>query len=65
MRQRQWLLIKHRDEAASTLDITTNESLSTASGRTLADIAQRAGASDRQLKQAEEADRGATPTRAR
>ena len=65
MRQRQWLLIKHRDETASTLDITATESLSAASGRTLADIARRAGASARQLKQAEEADRGAASTRPR
>ena len=65
MRHRQWLLIKHRDETASTLDITATESLSAASGRTLADIARRAGASARQLKQAEEADRGAASTRPR
>ncbi len=56
MRQRQWLLIKHRDEAASTQDVTA-EVQSAVSGRTLAAIAQGAGASARQLKQAEEADR--------
>lgn len=57
MRQRQWLLIKHRDQAASSLDITAVEFRSAVSDRTLAEIARRAGASARQLKQAEEADR--------
>jgi bifunctional non-homologous end joining protein LigD len=55
MRQRQWLLIKHRDEAASSRDITA-EARSAVSGRSLATIARSAGASTRQLKQAEEAD---------
>ena len=59
MRQRQWLLIKHRDQAVSGLDITAVEFRSVASGRTLAEIARREGASARQLKQAEEADRAA------
>jgi bifunctional non-homologous end joining protein LigD len=56
MRERQWLLIKHRDEAASSLNITAAKPNSAASGLTLAAIARRAGASARQLKQAEEAD---------
>src|SRR5215813_10089251 len=59
MRQRQWLLIKHRDQAVSSLDVTAVEFRSVASGRTLAEIARRDGASARQLKQAEEADRAA------
>jgi bifunctional non-homologous end joining protein LigD len=58
MRQRQWLLIKHRDEVASTVDITTAKPRSAASRRTLAGIARSAGATPRQLKQAEEADAG-------
>ena len=62
MRQRQWLLIKHRDQAASNLDITAVEFRSAVSGRTLAEIAWRDGASARQLKQAEDADRTAAST---
>ena len=62
MRQRQWLLIKHRDQAASNLDITAVEFSSAVSGRTLAEIAWRDGASARQLKQAEDADRTAAST---
>jgi bifunctional non-homologous end joining protein LigD len=56
MRQRQWLLIKHRDEAASIRDITA-EARSAVSDRTLEAIARTAGASANQLKQAQEADR--------
>lgn len=56
MRDRQWLLIKHRDKVASTLDITIDKPRSAASRRTLAGIARRAGASARQIAQAEEAD---------
>ncbi|HEY1236535.1 MAG TPA: DNA polymerase ligase N-terminal domain-containing protein [Candidatus Binatia bacterium] len=59
MRQRQWLLIKHRDQAVSSLDITAGEFRSVTSRRTLGEIARREGASARQLKQAEEADRAA------
>jgi len=59
MRQRQWLLIKHRDQAAANSDITAVEFRSAASGRTLAEIARRDGASARQLKQAEDSDRTA------
>jgi bifunctional non-homologous end joining protein LigD len=57
MRDRQWLLIKHRDEAASTMEITAAKPRSVVSRRTLAGIARAAGASSRQLAQAKEADR--------
>jgi bifunctional non-homologous end joining protein LigD len=56
MRDRQWLLIKHRDKAASTEDIGAAKPRSAVSRRTLAGIARRAGASARQLAQAQEAD---------
>src|ERR671918_1462088 len=56
MRQRQWLLIKHRDDDASTNDITADKPRSVVSRRTLAGIARAAGASPRQLAQAAEAD---------
>ena len=56
MRPRQWLLIKHRDKTASTDDIVTIKPRSAVSRRTLAGIARAAGASVRQLKQAQEAD---------
>lgn len=55
MRDRQWLLIKHRDKYAWTKDITT-KNRSVVSRRTLAAIARAAGASARQLAQAKEAD---------
>jgi bifunctional non-homologous end joining protein LigD len=56
MRDRQWLLIKHRDKAASTVDVAADKPRSAVSRRTLAGIARRAGATARQLAQAEEAD---------
>ena len=56
MRPRQWLLIKHRDKIASTEDIAATKPRSAVSRRTLAGIARRAGASPKQLAQAEEAD---------
>jgi bifunctional non-homologous end joining protein LigD len=56
MRDRQWLLIKHRDKVASTSDITAAKPRSAVSSRTLAGIARAAGASPRQLAQAKEAD---------
>ena len=56
MRARQWLLIKHRDKAASTVDIAAAKPRSVVSRRTLAGIARRAGASARQLAQAQEAE---------
>jgi bifunctional non-homologous end joining protein LigD len=60
MRERQWLLIKHRDKAASTIDITAAKPRSAVSRRMLAGIARAAGASPRQLTQAEEADAAAS-----
>ncbi len=56
MRPRQWLLIKHRDDYASTDDVTVAKPRSVVSRRSLAGIARAAGASARQLAQAEEAD---------
>jgi bifunctional non-homologous end joining protein LigD len=56
MRDRQWLLIKHRDAVASGEDLTVTRPLSVVSRRTLAGIARAAGASPRQLEQAAAAD---------
>jgi len=53
---RQWLLIKHRDEAASSDDLTVSRPLSAVSRRTMAGIARAAGATPRQLEQATAAD---------
>ncbi len=53
---RQWLLIKHRDQYASSEDLTISRPLSAVSGRTMAEIARAAGASPRQLQQAAAAD---------
>src|SRR5919204_3205851 len=55
-RDRNWLLIKHRDAGASTTDLTVAKPLSVVSRRTLAGIARAAGASARQLEQAAGAD---------
>jgi bifunctional non-homologous end joining protein LigD len=63
MRDRQWLLIKHRDHAASNEDITVTKPRSAVSRRTLAGIARRAGASTRQLAQAIDADKQQTTNR--
>ena len=57
IRNRQWLLIKHPDRAASTVDIAAAKPRSVVSRRTLAAIARRVGASDRQLAEAAKADR--------
>jgi bifunctional non-homologous end joining protein LigD len=57
MRERQWLLIKHRDKNASTEDVTT-KNRSVVSRRSLASIARAAGATAKQLAQAKEADAG-------
>ena len=46
---RSWLLIKHRDAAASTEDLTATRPLSVVSRRTMAGIARAAGATPRQL----------------
>ncbi len=59
-RPRQWLLIKHRDKVASNEDITAAKPRSVVSRRALASIARAAGASSRQIAQAEEADRSST-----
>jgi len=59
MQPRQWLLIKHRDRSASTVDVMAAKPRSVVSRRTLAGIARAAGASLRQFAQAKEADRGA------
>jgi bifunctional non-homologous end joining protein LigD len=55
-RNKQWLLIKHRDEYASTEDVTVAKPRSVVSGRTMAEIAGAAGASPRQLEQAAATD---------
>lgn len=54
--ERTWLLIKHRDAAASTEDVTLARPLSAVSRRTMAGIARAAHASPRQLVQAAGAD---------
>ena len=56
-----WLLIKHRDAAASSEDLTLARPLSVVSRRTMAGIARAAGASAQQLAKAQTAD----PPRAR
>src|SRR5262245_7521237 len=61
---RQWLLIKHRDEHVSTDDVTVANPRSVVSGRTMADIARVAGASERQLARAAGADPATTEARA-
>jgi bifunctional non-homologous end joining protein LigD len=53
---RNWLLIKHRDEHVSSEDLTVTKPRSVVSRRTLAGIARAAGASPRQLEQAAAAD---------
>jgi bifunctional non-homologous end joining protein LigD len=55
-RNRQWLMIKHRDRYASTEDVTVTRPLSAVSRRTMAGIARAAGASARQLELAGAAD---------
>jgi len=54
---RRWLLIRHRDDAASTDDVTLTRPLSVVSRRTMAGIARAAGATPRQLAVAAETDR--------
>lgn len=51
-RDRQWLLIKHRDAEASAEDLTVTKPRSIVSRRTMAGIARAAGATPRQLQQA-------------
>ena len=60
-RNRQWLLIKHRDTAASTDDLTVTRPLSVVSRRTMAGIARAAGATERQLALAQAADPPRSP----
>jgi bifunctional non-homologous end joining protein LigD len=55
-RNRQWLLIKHRDRFASTEDVTLTRPLSVVSRRTMAGIARAARATPRQLALALAAD---------
>jgi len=55
-RNRQWLLIKHRDRFASTDDVTVKRPLSVVSRRSMAGIARAAGATPRQLELAAAAD---------
>jgi bifunctional non-homologous end joining protein LigD len=55
-RSRQWLLIKHRDAYVGQEDVTIAKPRSVVSGRTLAEIAEAAGASPRQRAQAAGAD---------
>jgi bifunctional non-homologous end joining protein LigD len=55
-RNRQWLLIKHRDRFAATGEVTVTRPLSVVSRRTMAGIARAAGATPRQLELALAAD---------
>jgi bifunctional non-homologous end joining protein LigD len=55
-RNRQWLLIKHRDAAVSTDDLTVSKPLSVVSRRTMAGIARAAHATPRQQALAAAAD---------
>ena len=55
-RNRQWLLIKHRDRFASADDLTVSKPLSVVSRRTMAGIARAARATPRQLTSALAAD---------
>jgi bifunctional non-homologous end joining protein LigD len=55
-RNRQWLMIKHRDRFASTDDVTVKRPLSVVSRRSMAGIARAAGATPRQLELAAAAD---------
>jgi len=64
MRERQWLLIKHRDQyASSTLDLTLANPRSVVSRRTMAGIARAAGATADQLAKAAGADPPPAPRR--
>lgn len=61
--ERQWLMIKHRDQQASTEDLTVTKPRSVVSNRTMAGIAQAAGATPQQLAQARAADPAPRATR--
>ena len=57
LRDRQWLLIKHRDaHASATEELTLSRPKSVVSRRTMVGIARAAGASARQLELAAGAD---------
>ena len=60
--ERQWLMIKHRDQYVSDEDLTVTRPLSVVSGRSMADIARAAGASPRQLERAAAEDPAVLPT---
>ena len=62
-RNRQWLLIKHRDRFATTEDVTLTRPLSVVSRRTMGGIARAAGATPRQLTIALAADPPRAPRR--
>jgi bifunctional non-homologous end joining protein LigD len=62
-RNRQWLLIKHRDRFATTDDVTLTRPLSVVSRRTMGGIARAAGATPRQLAIALAADPPRAPRR--
>jgi bifunctional non-homologous end joining protein LigD len=63
-RDRQWLLIKHRDaHASAATDLTVQSPLSVVSRRTMAGIARAAGASADQLAKAAAADPPRASTR--
>lgn len=64
IRKGPWLLIKHRDAAASTDDVILSKPLSVVSRRTMAGIARAAGASAQQLAKAQAADPPRSPTTA-
>jgi bifunctional non-homologous end joining protein LigD len=65
MRDRQWLLIKHKGDKYASGDDITAKNRSAVSRRTLAAIARAAGASEKQLGLAKEADlpRDESPSR--
>ncbi len=59
--ERQWLMIKHRDQYVSGEDLTLTRPLSVVSGRSMADIARAAGASPRQFEKAAAEDPAVLP----
>ncbi|HMD99253.1 MAG TPA: DNA polymerase ligase N-terminal domain-containing protein [Terriglobia bacterium] len=60
-----WLLIKHRDEYASTKDVTQEEPRSVASHRLLAEIARDGGGDVERVAEGDPADNGRHPTTAK
>jgi bifunctional non-homologous end joining protein LigD len=59
---RRWLLIKHRDAEAATVDVTVAKPRSVVSRRTMAGIAAAAGATAQQCAQAAAADPARSPS---